>query len=258
MSLHPLLPTTLDETATRRLFCFPHAGGGSAMFYRWARYLPDDVALAPLRLPGREDRLADPPYDNLATLADQAATAIASLEPRPSLFVGHSLGGYVAFEVAQRLCRNRQHLPHQLIVAACGAPRQGKAKHPIAELPEQEFLDEVARRYDGIPDAVRQSPQLLAMVLPSLRADIRMIESYDYTPGEPLPVDITAIGGTDDVGVGPDRLSGWRPLTAGRFSLRLFPGGHFFLHPPSKREIDPDRDTTPAPLALILNALPQV
>lgn len=226
------------------------------MFYRWSRYLPDDVALVPIRLPGREDRLADPPYTNLTTLADQAAEAIASLEARPSLFVGHSLGGYVAFEVAQRLAQAGQGVPSKLIVAACGAPREGKSKNPIAHLPDHQFLDEVSRRYDGIPDAVRESPELLAMVLPALRADIEMIESYDYTPGAPVPIDITAIGGTDDVGVGPHRLNEWRPFTSGKFAMRLFPGGHFFLHPPPKRAVDTARDTTPAPLAFVLNALP--
>ncbi|WP_425400679.1 thioesterase II family protein [Aeoliella sp.] len=254
MTRHPLLPTTLPSDAQRRLFCFPHAGGGAAAFYRWSRYLPNDVALVPLRLPGREDRLGETPYADLAQLADDAAEAVASLAPLPSLFVGHSLGGYVALEVTKRLL-DTSHVPSKLIVAACGAPRGGRSKSPIGQLDDDAFVDAVATRYDGIPDLVRQSPELLAMVLPALRADIQMIESYDYQPTTPLPIDILALGGTDDGGVSPHRLNEWRNFTGGSFQMRLFPGGHFFLHPAPRREAAAGA-ARPAPLSLICDQLP--
>lgn len=255
MPIHPLLPATLKDDADRRLFCFPHAGGGSAMFYRWARYLPKDVALAPLRLPGREDRLSETPYASLSRLADDAAEALQQLPPKPSLFVGHSLGGYLALEVARRLLSTDANAPTKLIVAATGAPKQGRAKSPIGQLSDEQFLAEVDTRYDGIPEAVRESPELLAMVLPALRADIRMIEGYDYEPTAPLPIDILALGGTDDVGVPPHRLNEWRAITSAKFGMRLFPGGHFFLHPPSRRDVAANASTPPA-LQLIINSLP--
>jgi medium-chain acyl-[acyl-carrier-protein] hydrolase len=224
------------------------------MFYRWGRHLPDDVALVPLRLPGRDDRWSEPPYTDLATLADEAAAAISSLEPRPSLFVGHSLGGYVALEVTRRLL-GTTYAPSKLIVAACGAPREGTAKLPIGHLPDAEFVEEVARRYDGIPSAVRENAELLKMVLPPLRADIQMIESYDYLPAAPLAIDILALGGTDDMGVPAHRLNEWRGLTSAKFQMRLLPGGHFFLHPPARREAAV-REQVPAALTLIIDSLP--
>lgn len=254
MTPHPLLPTTIRPDARRRVYCFPHAGGGAAMFYRWGRYMPDDVALVPLRLPGREDRWSDHPHTDLAMLADEAAAAISSLPARPSLFVGHSLGGYVALEVTRRLV-NSPLVPSKLIVAACGAPREGESKSPIGHLPDSEFINEVARRYDGIPAAVRENAELLKMVLPPLRADIQMIESYDYRPAAPLPVDILALGGTDDVGVPAHRLNEWRSLTSGKFQMRLLPGGHFFLHPPARRD-QAGQEQIPAALALVIESLP--
>lgn len=200
--------------------------------------------------------MADPPYTDLAKLADDVAEAITSLAPLPSLLVGHSLGGYLGLEVTRRLLGTPQHTPSKLVVAACGAPRGGPAKSPIGHLEDEQFIDAVAHRYDGIPDAVRQHPELLAMVLPALRADIQMIESYDYQPSEPLPIDILAIGGTDDVGVGPHRLNEWRGLTSANFQMRLFPGGHFFLHPAPRREAGADA-SPPAPLSLICSLLPK-
>ena len=224
------------------------------MFYRWQRYLPDDVALVPIRMPGREDRQSTPPYHDLAQLADDIAEAIGELSPAPCSFVGHSLGGYVAYEVAHRLVANNQTQPHTLVVAACGAPRPVRPKSPIGHLSDQEFLAEVSNRYDGIPEAVRNSPELLAMVLPPLRADIQMIEAHEFQPAEPLPIDILALGGSNDPGVAVHRLNEWRPLTSQNFTLRLFPGGHFFLHPAPRRESN--SQATPAAIAMVLKSLP--
>jgi len=251
-----LLPQTLRADANRRLFCFPHAGGGAALFYRWQRYLPNDLGLVPMRLPGREDRLTDPLYSDIATLASDAALAIQSAGDRPFVLVGHSLGAYVAMEVARQLVATGGPLPSRLIVAACGAPRTPKRVDPIGQLPDDDFLDQVAKRFDGIPDAVRENAELLAMVLPALRADIQMMEAYTYQPGEPLPIDILALGGADDRGVAVDRLAQWREQTTSQFTMRLFPGGHFFLHPSAKRNLTAREESLPAPLAAIIDSLP--
>ncbi|MGI9457625.1 MAG: thioesterase II family protein [Aeoliella sp.] len=251
-----LLPQSLATSASRRLFCFPHAGGGTALYYRWQRHLPNDLVLAPMRLPGREDRIAEPPYSDLVTLASDAAIAIRAAGNLPFALVGHSLGAYVALEVALRLASDGGPLPAKLIVAACGAPRIGKPTSPIGKLPDDEFIDQVAKRYDGIPAAVRNDAELLAMVLPALRADIQMIESYDYQPVDPLPIDLVALGGADDPGVAIHRLAQWREHTTASFTMRLFPGGHFFLHPPARRAAPGERESIPAPLAAILEILP--
>lgn len=208
-----------------------------------------------MRLPGREDRLADPPYASLSRLADDAATAISGLDAKPFALCGHSLGAYVALEVARRLISQGRSKPSHLIVAACGAPRPGPARQPIGHLPDEDFLKEVDRRYAGIPAAIRADEALLAMILPALRADMQMIESYEYDPQTPLPIDMLALGGADDPGVPVHRLSGWQQETSARFTMRLFPGGHFFLHPPPRRATASDRGAVPPPLATILETL---
>ena len=85
---------------------------------------------------------------------------------------------------------------------------------------------------------------------------MQMIEAYDDPSDEPISVDILALGGADDAGVKASRLNGWREFTTGRFAMRLFPGGHFFLHPPPRREVSSDDDPIPAPLEAILAVLP--
>lgn len=206
------------------------------MFYRWQRFCPPDVALVPLRLPGRDDRFREAPYQSLAELADDAAEAIASLLPRPFLLVGHSMGAYVAWEVARRLEESQGPLPHRCVVAACGAPRPRDPATNISHLPDQDFVEEVIRRYEGIPEGVRNEPELLALVVPPLRADLRMIEQYACPPVVPIDTPIVALGGEQDPSVAPQRLEEWRNWTSGGFSARWFEGGHFFLYPPPRRE----------------------
>ena len=251
-----LLPRSLDAGLPRRVFCFPHAGGGGALFYRWQRWLPADVALIPLRLPGREDRMREPPYQSLTDLADDAAEAIQSLPPRPFLLLGHSMGAYVAWEVARRLEQHGEVLPARCVVAACGAPRPRDPATDISHLPDDKFIDEVIRRYEGIPEGVRDDPELLALVVPPLRADLRMIESYPCPAIAPIATDIAALGGTEDPSVAPHRLAEWGDWTSGEFRVEQFPGGHFFLHPPSRREA-PARTSVPAPLRTLFELLPE-
>lgn len=253
---HLLLPPSLNPELPRRLVCLPHAGGGAGVFYRWQRWFPPDVALVPLRLPGREDRLRDAPYRALDKLADDAAAAIASLPPRPFAILGHSMGAYVAWEVARRLESTGGPLPHRVVVAACGAPRPRDPTRNIGHLGDDEFIEAVSSRYAGIPDGVRNEPELLALVLPPLRADLQMIESYAVPAPTPIATPMTALGGEEDPSVAPQRLEEWRQWTTGSFAAKWFEGGHFFLYAPGRRNA-PSTSEVPFPLRAVLDCLPE-
>src|SRR5205807_9455171 len=82
----------------------------------------------------------------------------------------------------------------------------------------------------GRPEARPRGGEMLRLLLPTLRADLALCETYAYTPEAPLTCPITAFGGTHDPRVGREALTAWRHLTDGPFALRLFPGDHFFLH----------------------------
>jgi surfactin synthase thioesterase subunit len=96
-------------------------------------------------------------------------------------------------------------------------------------LPDAQFVAEVCRRYGGVPDAVLRDRDLLALLLPCLRADVTAVETYGYSAGEPLACPISAFGGTDDATVSLDELEAWREETTGPFKVELLPGDHFFI-----------------------------
>jgi surfactin synthase thioesterase subunit len=223
------LPHSLAADASLRLVCLPYAGGGTAVFHRWRPLLPAAVGLVPVCLPGRESRISEPPCPDLRAVVRPLADELAPYLDRPWAALGHSMGAWVALELVRELRRRGAPQPMLLIVAASRAPDVVEPGPPLTTLPDGPFLDALSRRFGGIPPAVRGHAELLELLLPALRADIHMAETYQYEEGPPLETEILALGGTDDPAVSATQLAQWRRHTAGKFSARLLPGDHFFL-----------------------------
>src|SRR5437879_5622336 len=100
---------------------------------------------------------------------------------------------------------------------------------PSHSLPEGELLVEL-RRLNGIPGKVLEDVQLMQIMLPVLRADLALFETYVYSTEPPLKCPISAFGGLQDHRVSRSHLEAWRDQTSASFSLRMFPGDHFFWH----------------------------
>jgi surfactin synthase thioesterase subunit len=213
-----------------RLVCFPYAGGGAAVFRPWVEPLAPAVELWAAELPGRARRIAEPALGDLSVLAAAAADAVRTEIEPPFVLFGHSMGGLAAYEVCRRLRGAGAALPRHLVVSARRAPQLPSRREPIARLPDAEFVQAMVERYDGIPAAVRREPELLALFLPMLRADLGALETYRYEPGPPLPLPLTALAGSEDSAVPATDIAPWREHTAGPFALHTVEGGHFFLN----------------------------
>lgn len=215
--------------ALLRLFCFPYAGGGAAVYREWSQELPADIEVAAVQPPGRESRWREEPFRAMEPLADAATAALRPHLGRPFAFFGHSLGAALAFEVTRRLRRAGDPLPRHLFVSGRPAPSAPRESDPIHALPRAEFVAAVGA-YSGTPEEVLQNAELMELVEPLLRADFAVSETY-RPPARPesLDVPITALGGADDSEVSEDALAAWQQETAAPFHLEIFPGGHFFL-----------------------------
>lgn len=218
--------------ASLRLFCFPYSGGGAAIYHTWGELLPPEIELCAVRLPGREGRYAEPPLRRLDALLPLLLDGLLPSMERRFAFFGHSLGALIAFELTRSLRRAQRELPAHLFVSGRRAPdaaerRPGEA--PLHTLPDAELIGEL-RQLEGTPDEVLATPELLELVLPTIRADFELGETYAYRAEPPLGCPITAMGGDADVDVTPEDLARWRAHTAGPFVKAVLPGGHFFLH----------------------------
>ncbi|MBM4088663.1 MAG: thioesterase [Planctomycetes bacterium] len=210
------------------LFCFPHAGGSAASFRLWGWETPDTVEVFPIQYPGRQNRFREPPYTRLLDLVADLTAELEPLLAPPFALFGHSLGALVAFEVARHLRRQGSTLPQHLFLSGRAAPHLRSDEPPIHTLPDPLLVDEVSRRYQGIPDVVLQNQELLALLLPMLRADIAMAETYQCRDEPPLDCPMTVFGGVDDT-IDQDELDAWRAYTTRQFAVRMLPGDHFFF-----------------------------
>jgi medium-chain acyl-[acyl-carrier-protein] hydrolase len=218
-----------NPQAHLRLFCFPYAGGGALVFRTWPDDLPPDVEVCAVQLPGRESRLKEPLFTRLSPLVQTLSHVLEPHLDVPFAFFGHSVGTLVSFELARQFRRQNAPGPVHLFVSGRWAPQLPDPYPPIHQLPESEFVEEL-RRFNGTPELVLQHAELMALLLPILRADFEINETYVYTAGEPLDCPISAYGGLQDARASREGLEGWRVHTRGDFVLRVFPGDHFFLH----------------------------
>jgi medium-chain acyl-[acyl-carrier-protein] hydrolase len=217
-----------DSGAVLRLFCFPHAGGGPSFFLPWRAALRPETAVRQVLLPGREFRLEEPPFRRIADLVEPLCTALRPYLDRPYAFFGHSMGAVVAYEVARRFSGTGMAGPACLIVSGRGAPMLPSRRRPLSGLPDDEFLTEVAR-LNGIPQEVLNESDLISMLLPALRADFELAETYRPLPGGRLDCPVACYLGTSDPETNHDDVLAWRQVTTGKFTMRAFPGDHFYL-----------------------------
>ena len=218
--------------AAHRLFCVPFAGAGASTYVQWAGALRDrPVEVFAVQLPGRENRLAETAFTRIAPLVAALTDAIEPLLDIPYSIFGHSMGTLVAYETARALRARSLPQPRQLFLSGALPPHVPRDHEPMAHLDDRAFLHEVATRYGGIPPAVLEHEELLAIVLPILRADISLLEDYEFRDEALLTCPIRAYAGRDDERVDEPRLRRWNELTSGVFSATIFPGGHFYLQP---------------------------
>lgn len=214
--------------ASFQLYCFAHAGGGAGAYRDWQRALGSEVIVRAVQFPGRENRLLEAPYEDLRALVSSIIAAVDFPNDRPYSFFGHSLGALVAFELARELRRRGCQLPTTLFASAYSAPHLARRRRPISALPDAEFISEL-NGYDATPHEVLRCRELMALLLPGLRADFRLHEAYAYAHEAPLDMSIVALGGIDDPMVSANEIAAWRQHCKCSFDLRLFPGGHFYL-----------------------------
>lgn len=216
----------LNSGREKRLFCFPHAGGGTAIYHRLGRELSDQIQVLPIKLPGRESRLQERPFEVLTELVDVLVGAVQPLTDRPYALLGHSLGGALAYELATRL---RTCPPQSLFISSCRAPTCERSSSNMHDLPEAEMLDELVKRYGAATAISEEEFGLMRMLSGTIRADLKMLETHEFSQSESLACPITALGGADDALVTHSELRMWQAQTVGQFRLRMYSGGHFYL-----------------------------
>lgn len=218
-----------NARAKIRLFCFPYSGAGASIYYPWVEVLPPAIEICPVQLPGRGSRISEKPYTSLDDLIPEMERSLKPYFDKPFAFFGHSMGALIGFELSGLIQENGDDMPVILFVSGHNAPHLPDKTEPIHDLPEHEFVAQI-KSMNGTPDELLEDPELRDLLLPILRADFSVCETYTYRDKTPLDCSICACGGLGDPYVDRDGLKAWSNHTGKEFSLRLFPGNHFYLN----------------------------
>jgi medium-chain acyl-[acyl-carrier-protein] hydrolase len=216
-------------SATLRLFCFPHAGGGAAAYRGWPDLISPCIEVVAVRLPGRESRFTERRYRRMPAVVAALCTALRPQLELPFAFFGHSLGALVAYETACRLQELGAPSPVHLFAAGCPAPQVPAPKPLLHDLPAGRLVERLCE-YGGMPAEALEQRDLLYALLPTIRDDFEIGETYRPGRLTPLRCPVTALGGHADRSVTTADLSAWRHTTSGRFATTVLPGGHFFVN----------------------------
>lgn len=209
------------------LFCLPHAGGGASAYRAWLGRLAG-VDVLPVQPPGREARLREAPHEQMAALSAELAGVIADAAgSRPYAVYGHSLGALVAFETLRELRRQGSAQPVQLFVSGCVAPHCPIEDGPPVVGMSEPQLVQMLRQLGGTPDWLLADPEVLKMILPAVRADFSVKETYSYQAEAPLDVPMTVLSSTADPRAPHEWQQRWREQTTAGCAVHTLLGGHF-------------------------------
>jgi medium-chain acyl-[acyl-carrier-protein] hydrolase len=224
-----LINVKQSPRADLRLFCFPYAGGAASSYRTWPDYLPPNIELWAVELPGRATRAREPAAARIRDLVPPLVAALRAAIDRPFAVFGHSMGAALGFEVVRALHERYGVEPVHLFVSGHRAPHLPRNEDPIHHLPEEQLIEKL-REFSGTPQGILDDPEMMQIVLPYLRKDFEAAELYEFSPGPRLACPVSAYGGLGDEPLGPAELDAWREHTSGPFSRRMFPGKHFYIH----------------------------
>jgi surfactin synthase thioesterase subunit len=216
--------------ARRAWVCLSFCGGGTGAYRMWDSFCDDETDFALVCYPGREARFSEGYAQAWDELAADATEAVLSASGLPYVLFGHSMGGWMAFDVATRIEQQNGPVPEGVIVSSCNAPNRGvteRDRFPRADDTDDELL-EWMRITGSLPDYALEDAELRSMAVELMRADVRVRDSYRPRPQARTRLPVQVLYGADDPVIEPGIAEQWSEVSDADVRVDRLPGGHFY------------------------------
>lgn len=215
--------------AHARVFLLPYSGCGASMYRQWPSAY-EGVEFVPVQLPGRENRLREKPFRTYQELGGVLAGVLGPHLDRPWALFGHCSAALASYETALQAVGRGARPPRRLFVSSEVAPQDGPYGRHL-QMNDEELTEEL--RTLIVQSGGTPLPTFIGMTLGVLRGDIEVNRRYHLADPPRLPCPVTAIGWSGDVGMEPERMTGW--AACGEMEQVVFDGGHYgFIEGPEK------------------------
>ncbi|MEW9701472.1 thioesterase II family protein [Paenibacillus sp. SI8] len=211
------------------VYCLAHAGGSSSTFNSWKAYLDESIECIPIEYPGRGKRFNESPYRDIQEAAEDVVMQIHStVKCRNYVIFGHSMGGLVTYETIRKITERQFIQPMHVFISGKSAPFHAKPPAQCEHiLSDENFLNRIIR-LGGTTKEVLADKELLRYFLPMMRADFRIVETYQYRrQSEPLDNKVTVLYGNHDQSL-LGNIRDWNAVFSKEVNYVEFNGGHFF------------------------------
>lgn len=217
-----------SPNAEMTLFCFPHAGGTRDLYKDWKDIIDSRFDICVLNLPGRGKKTLEAPFNNMINLIDTIKLDIQQMLDKPFIFFGHSMGGLVCYELAKTIEKELKKLPNHIYVSSYPAPHLLNKNLIQDDISDDNLIDKL-KTLNGTPKEILANNKFAKILLPIIRADFKVLNSYEFISSNRLNCQITAIIGTND-NLDIEQARAWSKHTFLSFSLKTFVGDHFYLN----------------------------
>lgn len=213
-----------------RLFCFPYAGASGAVYFKWKKYIDEDIEIFPVELAGRGKRYYEQLYCSFDEMILDVFDSIkSSINDCEYAFFGHSMGSWIAYDLCHKISESGYNMPLHAFFSARWAPCIKKERSSYKDMDENELLNEIIK-FGGMPVELLGNKSILNRFLPVIKSDLCNIESYKYIRKQnTLDCDVSVLYGKEDC-ESRDEFLEWKKLTRKDFSIYEFKGGHFFIN----------------------------
>ncbi|ASA57841.1 thioesterase II family protein [Vibrio gazogenes] len=219
-----------NKNAGKRMFIFPHAGGTAQGYRKWAEALIErnNVEVYIVQLPGRAERMNEEHIVHMPSLVNGLLGAIQRFLDKPYLCFGHSLGCLVCFELMKEIRNKSLRMAEHMIFSAKRAPHLPRQYDKISSQSKSDLV-RTLKTFDGTPSFILDDDDLLNILLPIMRNDFLLDESYTYINSEPLDIPLMILGADKDLLASQSELLAWNIHTLNEFNYKIYSGSHFYI-----------------------------